>query len=214
MNKKSAKYLFLVVSTFIFTTTGVLFFYNSSSFVHFLDWSKQNTVLYFLVLVVLKFVGVVYPPLPGGILTIGSIPILGWKYAYLADITGSFMGAVISFLIARSYGERVVKPFITEAILTKLKETKIKHKKQIEAVVVMRILGGSTIIEAVNYGAGLLNISLKNFILGFLISHPLTGIPLFYFASNIFLGDNTVVSVGIALISLFALYKIKGRYFE
>ncbi len=214
MKKKEYRSIALLIVFFVTTAVAGIWFYKSEDFTTFLIWSQDNLVLYTSIILLIKFIGVVYPPLPGSIFTIGSIPILGWGWAYAIDVTGSFLGAVTSFIIAKKYGEKVLRPFISSQTFSKLKEIKVKHKKQIESVIVMRILGGSTIVEAVNYGAGLLNISLKNFVVGFLVSHPITGIPIFYFAGNIFQWNNTYVSIAIAIISLTALYKLKGRYFE
>lgn len=214
MKKKEYRSIALVVLFFVMTAIAGISFYKSEDFTTFLEWSQQNVILYACIVVGIKIVGVVYPPLPGSIFTVGSIPIVGWQVAYLIDFVGSFIGAIISFLIARKYGKAIITRFISRDSFTAIAKTKVNHSREVEAVVAMRVLGGSTIIEAVNYGAGLLNISLKNFILGFIVSHPLTGIPVFYFSDTIFSGGNTYISIGVAIVSLTALYKLKGRYFE
>jgi len=214
MNKSGILNLSALIMLFIICATIGIIFLNSHQFEIFIIWSQSNKVLYFFVLTFVKFAAVVYPPLPGSVFTIGSIPVLGWQFAYLADFTGSFLGAIVSFLLAKKYGERIIRPFVTTNVLNKIKKTKIRENKEIEAVIAMRILGGTTIIEAINYGAGLLNISIKSFAIGFIVSHPLTGIPVFYFANNIFSGNNTSISIIVAILSLAAIYKLKGRYFE
>lgn len=74
--------------------------------------------------------------------------------------------------------------------------------------------GTATLIEAVNYGAGLLKIPYDKFMIGFLLSHPLLGIPMFYFVNNIIKQENVLVTIALAIIGIFGVYLLRGRYFE
>lgn len=214
MKKRGKIYLLLFALLFIGSGITAYQFYQSHYFEEFISWTRQNLILYTIIVITFKVIAMVYPPLPGSVITVGSIPVFGWFGAYLTDFAGGLIGASISYFIAKKYGRKIVESLITDETLKKLEQTKVKHKREIEAVIVMRILGGASIVEVVNYGAPLVNISFKSFIAGYFISHPITTLPIFYFANSFFAGNNTIFTIGIAIISLLVLYKIKGRYFE
>ena len=213
MELKKYKHLFFIVIGLVITTTLYFAFIKSSYFVHFVEWSKEYFFIYFFLLVVIKSIGIIWPPIPGGILTLGSIPVIGWYYAYLADFIGSMIGSSIAFYLGKKYGFTFLEKLFDSKTLEKLKSQKVKKHKEFEAIFLMRILGG-TLIEVVCYGAGLLKIRYSTFIVASAISHIVFGVPTYFVANNIFTFRNVLVNVLTLIVAILLLRKMKGRYFE
>lgn len=208
--------LFVAISLVLAWVSAVWGFYfiKSATFLQFIEWAHQNLVIYITVLIFFKFLSTLYPPLPSSILTLSAIPVIGWFNAYLIDYAGSIMGSSISYYIARKYGIRALNIIFEKRIVDKLTKFKVKKGKEIESVIVLRMLIGGTLIEAINYGAGLLNVPYNKFIIGFLISHPLLGIPTFYLVNNLLDRTNLIISMVIILSGFVLLYFLRNRYFE
>ena len=114
MTVKNHKHL---LALFVFgfgTLIFYLWFIKSPHFSGFVAWSQQNIILYYFVLVVLKIVGIIWPPIPGGLLTLGSIPVLGWPLAYSADFLGSMIGSTAAYFLAKKYGLGFMKKSLTK----------------------------------------------------------------------------------------------------
>ena len=213
MKLKNHKHVIFFGAAFVATFLFYLWFVHSPHFAVFKIWSESNLILYISVLFFIKVIGIIWPPIPGGIFTLASVPILGWELAYLTDFAGSLIGSTAAFFIARKWGwDFILKIFDTD-VIEKFKKIKIKKHKEIESIFLMRFFGG-TIIEAVCYGAGMLGVSYKNFLIATVLSHPILGIPIFYFAKNILGGDGVILSIIFLIVLVIAFYKLKHRYFD
>ncbi|MBI2103662.1 VTT domain-containing protein [Candidatus Woesebacteria bacterium] len=208
----------LNISIFIFVAIATLLVYawfaNSSYFPTFKSWVEENIALFVLFLFLVKVAGIVWPPLGGGVFTLGAIPLIGWVHAYLIDFSGSMVGAVICYYLGRKYGEAFLHKVFDERVVRRIKAVKVKKNKEIEAIFVYRMLFGFTIIEAIYYGAGLLKIGFKNFLIGAVISHLAIGVPSFLLIQNVFDGKNLIISALSLLIAVPIFLKFKSRYFE
>lgn len=213
---KNKSVLYLVASLAIAWLSGLFAyqFLQGDAFQTYIMWAQGNVVFYVGILVFLKMLSVIYPPLPSIILTWSAIPVLGWPSAYLIDYAGGFLGASVSYWLAQKYGLPILRKLLSEDAVQKIDRLKVKKGREIEGVIVLRVLLGTTIIEAVSYGAGLLKIPYRKFLIGFLISHPLLGIPTFLFASNIIAGENVFLTGILLVASLATLYLLRNRYFE
>lgn len=214
INPKAQKTLILTVTFFVVTIVLYVLFLRSMYFQSFLAWSQQNLVLYCLVLFTLKVSAIVYAPLPGGLLTLGSIPVLGWKLAYIIDFFGSMTGASIAYFLGKKYGLKFMAKIFDQATLDKIQKIKINKKRETEGVFVLRVLTGSSILDALCYAAGLLNIRFRSFLIGSIFSHLVVGLPAFYLSSNLFNVKNLLLNLILISIAVAVLYKIKGRYLE
>lgn len=215
MMSKIRDYKNLIVLFLFFFVTAILYllFIQTPIFQEFIVWAQANLLLFFLILVAIKIVAIVWPPLPGGLLTLGSIPVIGWELAYLSDFSGSIIGSIIAFYLGKKYGYKFLNRFFDDKTIEKIKNIKIKKNRELESVIVLRIIGG-TLVEVVCYGAGLLNIKFHNFIIGTSISHLMFGIPAFYLTSNILHVQNALINASIIVLAILFFRKIKGRYFE
>jgi uncharacterized membrane protein YdjX (TVP38/TMEM64 family) len=143
-----------------------------------------------------------------------SIPFLGWFNAYLIDLSGSMFGGVIAYILGKKYGHPLLLKILGSDLTNKIEKTKVKKNREIEAVFIYRLALGSTILEAVYYGAGFLKIGFKNFLIGSFLSHILIGVPSFFLANNILNGENIILTIILTVIGIFFVLFTKGRYFE
>lgn len=217
MKIKAHKHLIIFVLAIIITVSVYFWFIHSSYFEGFKIWSQSNLITYFLVLVSVKIIGIVWPPLPGGVFTLASVPIVGWPIAYVADLLGSIIGSTIAFLIARRWGFEFLDKIFDQNTLEKIKNIKIKKEREIESIFLMRFFGAS-VIEVVCYGAGILGVGYRNFMIASVSSHIAVGMPVFYLTGTVF-GEvlnsrGAIVGILAILFVIFLFYKLKHRYFE
>lgn len=213
MKIKDYKHIIIFVIGLALTLTAYFWFIQSPYFDVFKIWTARNFILYLFILVILKTVGLIWPPLPGGLLTAGSIPVLGWLPAYLSDLTGSIIGASAAYYIAQKWGYKFISKIFDEITIEKIRNIKIKKHRELEAIFFSRIFGG-TIVEAICYAAGLLNINFINYLIGTIASHVALGLPFYFFTNNLFEGKNFIVSFLIAVAFIPWLLIAKKRYLE
>ena len=213
MTIKNHKHLLALFFFGLGTLAFYLWFINSLYFTGFLAWSQENIVFYYSVLVSLKIIGIVWPPIPGGLLTLGSIPVLGWPLAYSADFFGSVIGSTIAYFLARKYGLDFMKKIFDEDIVEKLTKVRIKPHREIESIFLFRFFGG-TIVELICYGAGLLKVRFRNYLIATILSHMALGIPAFYLTRNILAGRGILINLSLVIVMVVLLFRLRHRYFE
>jgi uncharacterized membrane protein YdjX (TVP38/TMEM64 family) len=187
---------------------------QSNVILGFTDFVQAYLPLYVFVLLVVKAISIIYPPLPGIAFTIASVPIIGWQLAYLADITGSFIGASVSFFLGKKYGYSILKRVIGPNIIEKINKIRLKQRNQVEVAIFLRFAGGGMLSDGLAWGASLIGFRYASFIVGYLISHLMTSLPIFYFVAVSLSFNSWVVFVGAAILAWIVIYKFKGRYFE
>ena len=204
--------LILLVFVTILSVVLYLWFIKLPIFQHFVLWVQQNLLLYFLFLIFLKILGIVWPPLPGGLFTLGSIPAIGWELAYIADLIGSVIGSSGAFFIGRKYGFRLLRRFFDLSTVEKIQNARIKKGKEFEAIVVLKFVYFS-VGEVVSYGAGLLGISYSKFIIGSFLAWQIN-IPIFFMVSKALDEKLLIINAITIVFAILLFYKLKGRYFE
>jgi len=212
--KKSVVYILLTAGIAWIAGLAAYSLMQGSAFQEYMRWAQENIVIFVITLIVIKSISVVFPPLPSVVMTLSAIPIVGWFNAYLIDYVGSILGSSVSYFIAYKYGVSVLSKILDKNTVESLNQVKIKKGREIEGVIVLRVLTGATLVEAVNYGAGLLKVPYNKFLIGFLISHPLFGIPTFYLVKNIIQNVNLPVTVLLATAGIASIYLLRNRYFE
>ncbi len=187
---------------------------QSTYFAPLIVFVQSHIPLYVAVLIVLKSLSLIYPPLPGVILTLGSIPLIGWELAYFSDIVGNIIGGSISYYLGIKYGKRVLHKFFGAMITNKIVSIKLKDKNQFEAALFLRFASGGLLSDAIAWGAGIIGFRYLPFIAGFTVSHIAITLPIFYMIS-LSISVHSWIIFGIAAAAAwFILYKFKGRYFE
>lgn len=168
--------------------------------------------MFYVFLFAVKVTGIVWPPLPGGIFVLGSIPIIGWFNAYLIDFTATLVASSIAYALGRRYGLPLIKRIIDEDMIKKVEKLKVKKEREIESIFLLRVLGGAIVVELVAYASGLFKIRYRNFMIGTILSHIVVGMPAYYFFGNIFSGQNIIISLVLAAILIVLLLKFRSRY--
>jgi uncharacterized membrane protein YdjX (TVP38/TMEM64 family) len=210
---KDYKSLHLISFGFLITIVGYVLFSRSAYFDVFQDWVSQRELFYSVLLFLTKVIGIIWPPLPGGIFTFVSVPILGWQHAYLLDFSGSVVGSAAAFFIARRWGLTFINKIFDQATVARIQKVKVHRKRELEAVFMFRLFGGS-FVELVCYGAGLLKIRFHTFIIGTILSHIAIGIPTYYWASGLFSGKRTIINLLFAAVFVSLFMFLKKRYFH
>jgi len=130
--KKRKKLLITFGIILLFLLPASLFQWASQSVIlsDIVKAVQSHIALYIVVLILLKGFSIVYPPMPGVVFTIASIPLIGWKLAYSADILGSFFGATISYFLGKKYGYAILKKVIGRTLADKIIAIKLKQRNQ------------------------------------------------------------------------------------
>lgn len=178
------------------------------------EFASTNFYLFAGILIFIKFIGIVYPPISGGYFTLAAIPIIGWDKALVCDLIGSVLGGSVDYYVGRKYGIKIVKKFFGDAIAEKVGLIKIKKGKEIEGLIVSRILTGATIVEAIHYAAGLFKIDFWKYTTAMVISHLMIGIPTYWIFGGVFGTTITLYLIPVLALALYILYKMRGRYLE
>ena len=198
---------------FVATAVAYSYFAETKYFVELQTWAQANFVRFFLILIFVKALGIVWPPLPGVVITLGAIPIVGWIPALIADVLGWYLGSSIAFFLARRFGIKAILFFFGEAGVIRVKKFKVNPKRELEALIIMKCLGGS-IGEFINYAAGLTTVKFRNFFLANFIASIVIAIPLFYTFNHALKSSNNLFLALIPLsIAILFFYIFRDRYF-
>lgn len=72
-----------------------------------------------LVFVAIQIIGVVIPPIPGGLVCLAGVVLFGPVYGFWYNYIGISIGSVINFILARKYGKPLIKSMTSEKIYQK-----------------------------------------------------------------------------------------------
>lgn len=207
--------LVLILSIMFSTLLLGRLVFNSSLFNNFLMWSKENPFKYFISLTLIKVVSLVYPPLPGGLFTIGSIPIIGWFNAFIADTVGSVIGGIINYNLAKKFGPHFIKFVMGGRAIKGLRKIQINKNREVESLLVTRVLFGGIVTELIHYAAGIFNVKFSNYLLSTLLFHTMYSLPLFFLVGTILETKSivlTTLGIGSVFIGLPFINKFRERY--
>jgi uncharacterized membrane protein YdjX (TVP38/TMEM64 family) len=210
---KNYYHVFTVLLMFVITVFAYSYFSETRYFAQLQLWAQSNFWRFFTILILIKTVGIVWPPLPGVVISLGAIPIVGWFPAFAADAIGWYIGATIAFLLSRRYGLRTVKFFFGEMGVERVKKFKVNPNRELEVLIIMKCLGGS-IGEFINYAAGLTTIKFWNFTISNFVASLIIGLPLFYsFHFALKSGNNLFFALIPLVIGVIFFYVFRKRYF-
>lgn len=199
----------------LFLPTFVLQFASQTKEVQsFIAFVHSHFLVYLASLFIGKTISIIYPPLPGAIFTLASVPLIGWKAAYVIDVLGSFVGVSASFYLGKKYGYAILNRVVGTTITNKISSIKLKPRNQVEAAIFLRFAVGGLLSDGLAWGASLIGFRYLTFIIGHLISHVIITLPIFYLISTS-ISLNSWSIIGLAtIVAWLVIYKYKGRYFE
>jgi uncharacterized membrane protein YdjX (TVP38/TMEM64 family) len=132
------------------------------------DFASKNPLIAPLLIILWRTIGVVIPPIPGGLLALAMIPVFGWFLAFLYGAVGLIIGCSLAFWLARRYGTKFVANFIPISQIHKL-EKKMSEQDRFFAFLMVRFATGP-VMDFASYVAGLSKVKFSTFILATIIS--------------------------------------------
>ena len=132
------------------------------------EFALAHPILAPLILILWRFIGVVIPPIPAGLLAFALIPVLGWVWVYVYSFIGLLLGACVAFFLARRYREPIVKQFVPLQDFNKW-EGRLSKTTEFWGFLVIRLTTGA-IMDFVSYLAGLTKLRFDKFFVATVIS--------------------------------------------
>lgn len=212
-NLKHNRHLVVFILALVVTITGTIFFSNSQAFANLQVWANDNFIRFNIFLLLVKILGIVWPPLPGIVFTLGAISVIGWIPALIIDVLGNIIGSTIAFGLARVYGEKLVKFLFGKNGINQLSRFTIKPAHELEALTLILIFGGS-LSEMVSYGAGITKVTFINFMIATIASNIIIGLPLFYLFDMALSGTNLILGTVPLIAGVIFFFFLRERYFE
>ncbi len=200
--------------TLIFTAIIVLLmlFWLPAHEEELTKWSIANPLLAPLMIIIIRIVGMLIPPIPGGLVGFALIPIIGWFWSYIYSVIGVTIGAVIAFFLARHFREPIVARFVPLQQLHTW-EKKLSHKTHFFAFLLLRLTTGP-VIDFVSYIAGLTRISFWKFLLATLIAE-LPPMLVYYLGGETYKRfaeqGNSYVGIGVLLVLAITYWLLKDH---
>lgn len=185
------------------------FFYDLSSFMDeksIQSWLLKIGPLAPLYYILLMMIAIVFSPLPSLPLAVAAGAFFGPFLATLYSVTGGFIGAVISFTLARYLG----RDFLGKYFKIKIDPDDYGSKKVLFRMILIARLLPFVSFDIISYGAGLTSISLLSF-----SSATLLGMLPMTFAYSYFgsiLTINWQITVIFGLIMITALFLIPSFF--
>lgn len=175
---------------------------------------QSNLVLYFIGLFLLKTASIIYPPLPGVVVTMASVPVIGWQMAYAIDLAGSTLGSTIAYFLGKKYGFPLIETIIGATVKNRVAKIRLKKTSQIEASIMLRFATAGLLSDGLSWGASLIGFSFKPFIIGYIVSHILATLPIFLGIGLAVSFHSWSVLLFVMIVAWIFMYRFKGRYFE
>lgn len=166
-----------------------------------------------IVIILWRIIGIVIPPIPGGILSISLIPVFGWWWSFVYAAIGLIIGTSISFWLARIFRERVVKVFVPLQQIHQW-EDKLSNKTEFFAFLGIRLTTGP-VMDFISYVAGLSKMSYKHF-LGATIIALIPDLIIYYIGDSIYNSlyqKSSYLAGGILIILIIIIYLHKSSFF-
>ncbi len=206
----------MIVTAFAFAASFLIYmwFLNSPYFHVIAAWCMENLIALVITVILLKAIGIIWPPLPGGLASIAIIPLVGLHWAYFCDLVGTIIGCSIAYYFGRVHGRQFLAKVFGEEFAAQTDKLKIKKGRELEALFVLRLLGAGVLVEAVSYGAGLIKMSYRKFLVGTVLSHLIIIGPCFYLYSALYDSKEIYLVAASLIITMPILWLVKGRYFE
>ncbi|OGE69137.1 hypothetical protein A3B55_02585 [Candidatus Daviesbacteria bacterium RIFCSPLOWO2_01_FULL_43_15] len=122
---------------------------------------ENHPIMAPLFLISWRFLAIVIPPIPGGIVSLALLPILGWFQSFIYASIGVILGATTAFFLARKYEKPLVRKLVPLQHLHQW-EGKFNEKTKFLAFLGIRLVT-APVFDFVSYIAGLSKISFRTF---------------------------------------------------
>lgn len=126
----------------------------------------------YLLAITLIILNTLFPVIPGALPQLATFMAYGGWLGYSMALIASIIGSVISFLIAKHYGDTFVKAFVPDDLFHKIRD-KIKDEKTASLLLLIAYLVPGFPDDATTMVVGLTDMKLSRFILLCFIAKPL-----------------------------------------
>jgi uncharacterized membrane protein YdjX (TVP38/TMEM64 family) len=162
MDKRIKRIIEVLVAVIVFLLFSYIIQYN----LEYLEKLITNNLVGMLIYLSLEILSIVIAPVTTLPLIIIATNLWGWFLTGILNILGWFLGSWIAFLIARKYGIKIVKRFISIEKIHRI-ENKIPKERLFWSVVLLRMVVPADILS---YAIGIFTrMSKKSYLLATLI---------------------------------------------
>lgn len=133
----------------------------------------------FVIVAFARFLAIVVAPLPGQPIAFASLAVMPWQEAWLANLVGADLGAIVAFLIARKFREPIAARFTGLHDLHAW-EAAIGTRQKFWGFLGLRVIAASA-LDFFSYAAGLTKVPFRTFILATVLADIPISLAFFYF---------------------------------
>lgn len=170
---------------------------------------QDHATLAPFIIIAWRILSTIFPPLPGGTLSIAMLPVFGWFLSVVYGSIGLLIGTSIAFFLARHFREPLVRKFIP---LQKLHtwEKKLSGETEFFTFLFIRFITQPA-LDFISYAAGLSKISYWKFLLATIITLIPTSI-LYFLGDNIY-HKNAYFGIGFIVLLVIGIAIAKKKKF-
>ena len=126
-----------------------------------------------LLFIVIQIAQVVIAVIPGGLTCLAGVVFFGPRYGFLYSAVGIIIGSCINFYLARRYGEKFIRLFVSDETYEKTKKKFLTGKK-FDVVFTAAILLPCAPDDVLCMLAGLTDMSWRKFLTILFLGRPVT----------------------------------------
>lgn len=208
---KSSKIIIWTTITLSILSIPLLLFWLPNQIDKVVELSLKYPVFIPFLLVFWRFLSIVIPPLPGGLVSLAFIPVFGWWQSFVYSSIGVLIGTSTAFFLARRFREPFVKRFVPLQQLHAWQE-KISDKTQFFAFVGIRFTTGS-VMDYISYIAGLSKMSYKIYF-GATALNLFSDLVLFYIGGKAYEYSAYLAMTAVVLFALLYYLNSKFKFFK
>ena len=165
MSLKITKYISLVITTMIFGLMMFIMFSGCLKDITELERIIESFGIFApLAFIFIQIVQVIIPIIPGGVSSSMGVVLFGQSNGFIYNYLGIMIGAIISFIIVRRYGEKFILNFIEEKTYNKY-VTWLNQGKKFDIFFIIALFIPGLPDDLICMMSALTNMSLKKYIL-------------------------------------------------
>lgn len=108
--------LSIVVTVFVFYSIYLSIYDNKNDVIKFITSFGILSPLFFIILQIFQ---VIFPIIPGGMYAFSSVLLFGPFYGFIYNYIGICIGSLLAFYLAKKYGLKIVRKFVSETTIYK-----------------------------------------------------------------------------------------------
>ena len=207
---RSSSFLTIATTTATLSLLGLalLLLWFPDNLIRLTQFAKEYPFAAPIFVILWRTLSTVIPPIPGGIVSLALLPILGWFQSFIFASIGVLLGTSIAFFLARKYGDKVARKFVPIHKLHEW-EGKFNEKTKFLAFLGLRLLT-APVFDFVSYVAGISKISFRTFF----FANAIALIPdaLLYYVGEELYKRSAFIAIFALFGALLLFYSIKSHH--